>query len=588
MRKYSPNYGWQDKAVKSRRLKLQQTGGKAYCQQASVGAGKTYYGSKCIKDDFRMGVANKALIVVPSKQIRDEWIEKATLQGINLSGKWDTENDVDLDGYDGAVICYQQITASVALVMREYCKRHRVSLIFDECHHLQATNVWAKGCHLLAVEAARELYLTATLWRTDQTRLYGIIVENGYPVADGEYQYRDALFDHLCRAVTFPMYNGDIKVEIGGDPYHFNFDKEVDEKLANVRLRAAIVPEKDFARTMISKANDELDNCRRNIHDAGGIVFAEDVNQAKKICDFLRNDLGQDPLLVEGSDSKAQKKINAYKGSKQKWIVCIDMIKEGASINRLMVGVYLKVEAAASTVIQAIGRVVRRRGPDDYMSYFFMPADPRLDKIARTFREDHRYWSDAEENDPDGDGDGKKEKSTPVAVEVISTNGDLQHAWHNGSLHSKQDMEFAEAYIQSRDMPVTAAEWCETVRKYGPEERATYQKVCEELLKAKQSQSQQPTPVVSKFKQVKILKTKLNDAIKVYATYRVGREKKAELGVAAYLAECGRMSKIINANIKSSFGKPRSKCNDPDELIRMKEWIVKKTIYLKRKAERKE
>jgi superfamily II DNA or RNA helicase len=553
-----------------------------------VGAGKTHFGSACIRDDFDNGIAKKAIIVVPSKQIRDDWIEKATEYGIHLSGKWDTENDVDLDGYDGAVICYQQITKKVALVMREYCKRHRVSLIFDECHHLQATNVWAKGCCILTVEAARELYLTATLWRTDQTRLYGIVVKNGYPVADGEYQYRDALFDHLCRAVTFPMYNGDIKVEIGGHPYDFNFDKEVDEKHANVRLRAAIDPEKDFARNMLVKANDCLDNCRKNVPDVGGIVFAEDVNQAKEYCDFLRNDLGQDPLLVIGEDSKAQNKINAFKGTKQKWIVCIDMIREGASINRLMVGVYLKVETAAQTVIQAIGRVVRRRGPDDYMSHFFMPADPRLDKIARTFREDHTYWSDAEENDPDGDGDGNKEKSPPVNIEVISTDSDLQHAWHNGSLHSKQDMEFAEAYIQSRDMPVTAAEWCETVRKYFPEERATYMKVCEELLKARQSQPQ-PSPVVmSKYKQVKILKSELNKAIKVYATYRVGRGKKAELGVEAYLEQCGQMSMIINANIKSAFGKPRSKCNDLDELKRMKEWIVKRTVYLKRKAEREE
>ena len=81
--------------------------------------------------------------------------------------------------------------------------------------------------------------------------------------------------------------------------------------------------------------------------------------------------------MVLSDDKTASKKISAFAGSDDRWMVAVRMVSEGVDIPRLAVGVYATSVSTALFFAQAVGRFVRARQRGETASVF-LPSVPVL------------------------------------------------------------------------------------------------------------------------------------------------------------------------------------------------------------------
>jgi hypothetical protein len=155
--------------------------------------------------------------------------------------------------------------------------------------------------------------------------------------------------------------------------------------------------------------------------DAAGMVIASDHADARAYAGLLRRITGTRPVLVLSDDPAASRKIGAFAGSADRWIVAVRMVSEGVDIPRLAVGVYATSIGTALFFAQAVGRFVRARRRGETASVF-LPSIPALLEYAAELEaeRDHvlrRHEDDADARDalaeaqrrrdhPDEPGDG--------------------------------------------------------------------------------------------------------------------------------------------------------------------------------------
>jgi hypothetical protein len=80
---------------------------------------------------------------------------------------------------------------------------------------------------------------------------------------------------------------------------------------------------------------------------------------------------------VLSDDKAASRKISAFAGSDERWMVAVRMVSEGVDIPRLAVGVYATGVSTALFFAQAVGRFVRARQRGETASVF-LPSVPVL------------------------------------------------------------------------------------------------------------------------------------------------------------------------------------------------------------------
>jgi hypothetical protein len=115
--------------------------------------------------------------------------------------------------------------------------------------------------------------------------------------------------------------------------------------------------------------------------DAGGMVIATDQASAKLYAELLHGITGRKPVVVLSDDPKASKKIGAFEGSDDRWLVAVRMVSEGVDIPRLAVGVYATSTQTPLFFAQAVGRFVRARRTGETASVF-LPSVPSLLQLA--------------------------------------------------------------------------------------------------------------------------------------------------------------------------------------------------------------
>jgi superfamily II DNA or RNA helicase len=354
---------------------------------ATPGAGKTKLGGTIAGRHVRSGRAELVVVVVPTERLKGQWADDIASCGIELVPDWSNADGVMPPGFDGVVVTYAQVAALPDLMRRHVATRSAVCL-FDEIHHCGDSLSWGDALRHAFEPARWRISLSGTPFRSDNNAIPFVRYVDGAGTADITYDYGEAIADGVCRPVYFPRRGGRMEwATSNGEVLEATFDDQLDEPLANQRLRTALTLEGNWLTSVLDEAHGELTAVRRDVDDGAGLVLAADQAHARGIAELLRTRHGVDPVVVTCDDPDANERIERFARSSAPWLVAVRMVSEGVDIPRLRVGVYASAVTSELFFRQAVGRLVRVLDADaGETASCFIPDDPRLRSYAATIR----------------------------------------------------------------------------------------------------------------------------------------------------------------------------------------------------------
>jgi superfamily II DNA or RNA helicase len=235
--------------------------------------------------------------------------------------------------------------------------------------------------------ASRRLALTGTPFRSDTSQIpfvtYAPDAEGiRRSQADYTYGYGAALADGVVRPVIFMSYAGQLRWRTkSGDEIAASLGEPMTKDAISQAWRTALDPAGNWIGSVLRAADKRLDEVRRAVPDAGGLVIATDHDAARAYAKILRELTGRAPTVVLSDDPKASKRIDDFAESDKKWLVAVRMVSEGVDVPRLAVGVYATSISTPLFFAQAVGRFVRARRRGETASVF-LPSVPSLVQFA--------------------------------------------------------------------------------------------------------------------------------------------------------------------------------------------------------------
>ena len=389
---------------------------KAFMLHAFPGSGKTKAAlilGALLKEQ---GFIEKIIVNVPSLFLKDQMEKEARKIGLMLNKK-----KIFVEGFDGLVTTYASIgykskdTDSLinAQIINDICKRSKVLVIADECHHLSQEKRWGEAFELAYGNSVARLMTSGTPFRTDRGRLPWVRYSNNeldlsqphaysYPYGITKWNTKYcALGDQVVRDVVIRSWNSDVnftlKEERGGEiinEQEFNhkltdnideiyadvYDPDTEERIEdNSRLRKLIKTARrsaciecgtdrhpfgtEFIRKILIAANEQLDECRRSHEWAGGLIVCDNIEHANAIAVALKHWTNEDSIVVHTESGNSKRAIEGYKDAKNKkrnkWLISVGQVSEGVDIPHLRVGVYLTTTQSHLRWLQILGRVLR-------------------------------------------------------------------------------------------------------------------------------------------------------------------------------------------------------------------------------------
>lgn len=385
---------------------------------ATPGAGKTTASLKAKHDLLRSGIGQKIIVVCPFDHLRTQWLHAASDVGIQLDKivkGWNNEIAQSPD-YLGIVTTYAEVLSNTEQLL-VYTSRYKTLVILDEIHHCGESEhlMWGEAIKKAFKPAVRRLLLSGTPFRTDNHKIPFVTYEpdpakpnSSRSKADYNYGYGDALKDNeVVRPIIIPGWDGEFAwSDWFGEEQTESFQSILSKPDSSARLKTAINASGEAMRTVLTKANQKLEEVRRDGHtNAGGLVVAQDQSAAKALAIIIEKISGEKPILVISEiGDEASPEIKRFSQGKQKWIVAVKMVSEGVDIKRLRVGVFATNILTETFFRQVIGRVIRWDKQwshlDDQTAWFYVPEDPQLMRLARTIKEEiHHDIEEREEND---------------------------------------------------------------------------------------------------------------------------------------------------------------------------------------------
>ncbi len=225
--------------------------------------------------------------------------------------------------------------------------------------------------------------LTGTPFRSDATPIPFVRYAEAADgirrsVPDYTYGYAEALRDHVVRPVVFLAYGGGMRWRTrAGDELAVNLGEPLTRDVTAQAWRTALDPAGEWMPAVLRAADRRLEEVRRHVPDAGGLVIATDQRQARAYARALGSITGEQPSVVLSDDPGASRRIEAFSGSDDRWMVAVRMVSEGVDVPRLAVGVYATATSTPLFFAQAVGRFVRSRRRGELASVF-LPTVPIL------------------------------------------------------------------------------------------------------------------------------------------------------------------------------------------------------------------
>jgi superfamily II DNA or RNA helicase len=352
--------------------------GGPFLVSAAPGAGKTRPALELARRMLAGGEVSRVAVLCPTTPLTRQWAAAAAELGVQLQP--DASGPLPPCDFHGVAVTYARVASDprgwAGKVARD------TLVIVDEAHHLGEELAWGTSFQQAFAAAPRWLLLSGTPFRSDATPIPGVSYDaEGVAVPDVSYTYAQAVADGICRPVAFVTFDGTLSWRSGEDVIESSFETVLSAREASRRYRTAISTDlPDGLPRILREADAKLRALREAGHrDAGGLAVAADATHARRIAKLLGESTGRAPIVVLHTEARAAEKLATFRGSREPWVVAVNMVSEGVDIPRLRVGVYATAAKTPMIFRQIVGRFVRTipgRMPEP--SWVYLPADPVL------------------------------------------------------------------------------------------------------------------------------------------------------------------------------------------------------------------
>lgn len=387
---------------------------KHFLINAAPGAGKTICASVIAKQLIESNEIDRVIVIAPRSEVVKQWSDEFKF----VTGRHMTKvtgADEEVEGYGLDLCATWSAIQSLQDAFQAVCRSHRTLIICDEHHHAAVEAAWGEKANSAFNEAQFVLILTGTPIRSDGQETVWLAFDDQGQIDhpdDGSYtlSYGQAVELEYCRPITFHRHEGRFSVKLNSDDdisVSGTSELELTPDLKRVKglqqaldyYRLVCTPkykadgitpdENSYQGSMLEWGIAKLDDLREIMPNAGGLVIAPSIGVAQYMADLLEILDGERPTLVHSQTPNAEGRIAAFRNSNKRWIVSVAMISEGVDIKRLRLLVYLPSAKTELSFRQAMGRVVRTTGPDDYSrAYVVMPTLAIFEEYARRVEEE--------------------------------------------------------------------------------------------------------------------------------------------------------------------------------------------------------
>ncbi|GAA0204009.1 DEAD/DEAH box helicase [Glutamicibacter creatinolyticus] len=373
---------------------------KDFLAVATPGAGKTTFALRLAKVLVDSKKINRMIVVAPTDHLKKQWADAAGRVGLALDPNYKNSDGRHGDHYLGVVVTYAQVAQKPA-VHRAKTEDARTLVIMDEVHHAGDALSWGDGIREAFEPATRRLALTGTPFRSDTAPIPFVqYTDEGDGIrrskADYTYGYGNALTDHVVRPVLFMAYSGNMRWRTAaGEEMEAQLGAGATKDITAHAWRTALDPAGDWIPSVLRAADRRLSEVRRTVKDAGGLVIATDIDDAKAYAQQLEAICGEKVTTILSDDPTASQKIDEFSEGDSRWMVAVRMVSEGVDVPRLCVGVYATSTSTPLFFAQAVGRFVRSRKRGEVASVF-LPSVPILMALANEMEVERDHALDRE------------------------------------------------------------------------------------------------------------------------------------------------------------------------------------------------
>jgi superfamily II DNA or RNA helicase len=433
---------WQQQALAAYDAKQGAAATRDFLLTATPGAGKTTFALTLATRLLRRRVIDRVVVVCPTDHLRTQWADAAGALGVVLDPKMTNAQGPIPAGAHGYVSTYAQVAARPAIHAAR-CMRHRTLVILDEIHHAGDGLSWGEAAAEAFGDVHRRLSLTGTPFRTKPGERipfvdYEIDGELLRSVADYTYGYREALTDQVVRPVVFAAYTGVSRWRnSAGEVIAASLTDAGTRSVEAAAWKTALDPAGGWVPHVIAAMDERITHLRESgMPDAAGIVLASDQDDARAYAGIVRQLTGAQPALILSDDPAASKRIEKFRNSDQRIAVCVRMISEGVDIPRAACLAWMTAYRTPLFFAQAVGRVVRARGPRESATVF-LPAVRPLLALAAELENDRNYVMvppPPAEDDLDA-LDLPLEPAEPTGsgpIEILDSQAEFAHVLHSG------------------------------------------------------------------------------------------------------------------------------------------------------------
>lgn len=355
---------------------------------ATPGAGKTTFALRIAVELMGQGIVDKITVVCPTEHLKGQWADAAARVGIHIDPSFTNAQGRAGSHFDGVAVTYAQVGANPA-VHEMRTRDYRTLVILDEIHHAGDSLSWGDGVRQAFGDATRRLALTGTPFRSDTSPIPFVrYVEDADGIrrsqADYSYGYGNALRDMVVRPVLFMSYSGQMSWRTStGDEMSARLGEPLTKDMMKQAWRTALDPKGEWIPAVLRAADLRLEEVRRQIPDAGGLVIASNQTQARAYARHLYEITGKKATIVLSDDADASDRIDAFRESDDRWMVAVRMVSEGVDVPRLSVGVYATNTSTPLFFAQAVGRFVRARKRGETATVFVPSVAPLLELASQ-------------------------------------------------------------------------------------------------------------------------------------------------------------------------------------------------------------
>jgi len=415
---------------------------------ATPGAGKTTFALALATRLLGRREVDRVIVVCPTDHLRTQWADAAADAGLVLDPTLSNAVGPVRPDAHGYVTTYAQV-AGKPMLHRARGSARRTLVVLDEVHHAGNGLSWGEAVEEAFGAAARRVCLTGTPFRTrPEERIpfvrYRPAGDGGLEsAADYTYGYREALRDGVVRPVVFAAYTGTSRWRnSAGEVVAASLSESATRTTEAIAWRTALDPRGQWVPHVIAAMDERISHLRAHgTPDAAGLVLASDQDDARAYARIVAEVTGETPEVILSDDPRASERIARFTTGGARIAVCVRMISEGVDVVRASCLAWMTSYRTPLFFAQAVGRVVRSRGPHESATVFLPAVRPLLALAAELEQERNHVIPPPASSSEDLDPLPPREQTgeEPREWEALDAEAEFAHVLHGGRAHVGDD-----------------------------------------------------------------------------------------------------------------------------------------------------